>query len=161
MNYNNLAQKTNFLGGSSQFKNIPFFIINVNIPGINFSHPMIGGRHSVQNKLPSDNVQYNNLTLEMLIDEDLIIYKEIFDIINSQINIEEGKFSGFDFDYWIEITNSKNEKVLKLDFYGCRIESISDIILDSQDDSTEYTLTLDISYDYYKIESSRTLTERE
>ena len=127
---------------------------------MNFSHSQIGGRFSVQNKMAADNVNFNNLAIEILIDENFVIFTELMEIINKQINIEEGIFSAYEFDYWIEILDCKSVPILKLDFFGCKIESISDIILDVQDPATEFTITIDISFDYYKIENNTILTER-
>lgn len=158
MNYSNLAQRTNFIAGSDKFDNLPFFLTNVNIPGINLSHPEIGGRDGVQMLLSGDTVKYSALSIEMLIDEDFLIYQELMEIINTNINIEDGTFTDFYFDFFIEINNSRGNKVLKIDFSNCRIESIGDISLDTQEEATEYTLTLEMVYDSYAIDQERTIT---
>ena len=155
MNYNNLAQKTNWIAGSSEFKNIPFFLTNLNIPGVVLNHPEIGGRDSARIKLAGDTAIYNSLTFDMLIDEDFVIYQEVMSIIKKNVGVETGTFGNFYFDFFIEISNSKGNKVLKLDFSNCRIENISDIDLSSQDSSTEYTMSMEIVYDYYEIESTK------
>ena len=160
MNRNNLAQKTNFIAGSDKFKDITFYLTTVNIPGMTFAPVDVGGRDSVQIKLASDVVTFSSLSLEMLIDEDLLIYKELMGIINEHINIEEGTFTELVFDFWIELKNSKNAKILKVEFVNCRIESIGDISFDVQDDVTEQTLSLELAYDYYQFEDTRTVTER-
>lgn len=43
MNKRNYYQKTNWLGGSDKFEELPFYLTNVNIPGINFNLPEVGG----------------------------------------------------------------------------------------------------------------------
>lgn len=155
MNYNNLAQRTNFIAGSEQFKNLPFFLINVNIPGITLSHPEVGGKHGARMNLSGDTAVFNSLAFEMLVDEDFIIYQEFMNIIRKNIDLKTGTYSDFYFDFFIELSNNKGNKVLKLDFTNCRIESIGDIILDSQDDSTQYTMTIDMRYDYFEMEQRR------
>ena len=121
MNYNNLAQKTNFIAGSDQFQDIPFFLTSVNIPGMNFGSPEVGGKHSIRMKLPADSVIYNGLSFEMLVDEDFVIYTEIMTLINKHINIETGAFSGFTFDFWVQINNNKGNKILKFDLQTSEI----------------------------------------
>ena len=151
MNYNNLAQKTNFTAGSDQLDLIPFYLTSVNVPGINLSHPELGGRSGTRLNLTGDNITYNALSFEMLVDEDFNIYHEFMDKINENIDPESGTFESVEFDFWVEINNSKGNKLFKMEFYNCRIESIGDIQLDTQDDITEYTMSVDVKFDYYKI----------
>lgn len=157
MNYNNLAQRTNFIASSDKFKNLPFFLTSVNIPGINLSHPEVGGAHSSRLKLSSDTVTFNSLTFTMLVDEDFHIYRELMDIIRENIDIDTGTYKDLFFDFFIELQNNKGNKIFKLDFYNCRIESIGDIFLDSQDETTHYTLDMTMVYDYYEIDQRRVM----
>ena len=108
MNYNNLAQATNFIAGSDKFKNVPFFITGLNIPGININHPEIsGGRQGTLMNLSGDSINYNSLSFEMLIDEDFQIYQELMDIVRKNISPTNGTYGDFYFDFFIEINNSK------------------------------------------------------
>jgi hypothetical protein len=153
MNYNNLAQKTNFIAGSDQFENVPFFITNINIPGLTINHSEIGGRASARINMTGNIVEYNSLSFEMLIDEDFQIYQELMDILDKNISVKTGTFADFAFDFFVELSNSKGNKILKLDFSDCKIASISDVNLNVQDDSTEYTLSVELQYTKYEIES--------
>lgn len=158
-NYNNLHQKTNFIGGSPEFEHIPFLLTSVNIPGMNFSHPELGARGGVRMKLGSDTVTFNALSFEMLVDEDLDIYREVIGLVTKHINVSTGEFSTFTFNFWLELNNNKGNKVMKMEFHNCRIDSIGDLELDTQDDITEYSLSMDITYDYFEIEDNPTYTE--
>jgi len=151
MNTNNFAQKTNFFAGSDKFPLLPFYLTSVNIPGINLSHPEVGGRSGTRLNLSGDTITYNQLAFEMLIDEDFQIYHEFMDKINLNINPESGLFASIEFNFWVQINNSKSNPLFRMEFSNCRIETISDIQLDTQDEMTEYTLSVDIKYDYYKI----------
>lgn len=151
MNHNNFAQKTNYIAGSDKLELLPFYLTTVNVPGINFSHAEIGGRSGTRLNITGDTLVYNALSFEMLIDEDFKIYHEFMDKITANINPENGTFASIEFDFWVEINNNKGNKLFKIDFYNCRVESIADIQLDSQDDITEYTMSVEIKYDYYKI----------
>lgn len=155
MNYHNLAQKTNYIAGSDKLQLLPFYLTNVNIPGINFSHPEIGGRYGSKLNVIGDSITYNSLSFEMLIDEDFLIYHEFTDKIIQSINPEKGTFASIEFDFWIQINNNKGNKLFKIEFYNCKIESLGDIMLDTQDDITEHTLSVEIKYDYYKIIKSQ------
>jgi hypothetical protein len=151
MNYNNLAQKTNYLAGSDKLGLLPFYLTSVNIPGVNFSHPEIGGRYGTRLNVTGDTLIYNALAFEMLIDEDFKIYHEFMDKVFKNINPESGSFATQEFDFWIQVNNSKGNKLFKIEFYNCRIESIGDIIMDAQDEITEHNMSVDIKYDYYKV----------
>ena len=151
MNYNNLAQKTNYLAGSAKLELAPFYLTVVNVPGINFSHPEIGGRYGSKLNVTGDTLTYNALSFEMLIDEDFKLYHEFMDKVFKNINPETGTFATQEFDFWIQINNNKGNKLFKIEFMNCRIESIGDIMLDVQDEITEHTMSIDIKYDYFKI----------
>lgn len=151
MNYNNLAQKTNYTAGSDKLELLPFYLTTVNLPGINLSHPSLSSRSGTLLNVTGDTVQYNALSFEMLVDEDFQIYHEFMDKIFNNINPETGTFASQEFDFWVEINNNKGNKLFKMEFYNCRIESVGDINLDSQDDMTEYTMSVEIKFDYYKV----------
>jgi hypothetical protein len=149
MNYNNLSQRTNFIAGSSKLDLLPFYLTNVNIPGINFSYPEFGGRQGVRIHGGGDGVTFNNLSFEMLVDEKFNIYNQFMDIITQSINYDDGTFADNIFDFWVQINDNKGNKVLKFDFFDCRIESIGDINLDTQDDVPQYSLSVELIFDYY------------
>lgn len=151
MNYNNFSQKTNYIAGSAALNLTPFYLSTVNIPGITFNHPEIGSRPGARLTLQGDTVTYNSLSFEMLIDEDFKIYHEFMDRIVDAVNPETGSFANREFDFWIQIDNNKGTKLFKIEFYNCRIESIGDIQLDSQDETTEHTMSAELKYDYFKI----------
>lgn len=151
MNYNNLAQKTNYVAGSDKLDLLPFYLTTVNLPGINLSHPEVGGRSGSRLNLTGDTLTYNSLSFEMLIDEDFNLYHEFMDKVFANIDPEDGTFDNVEFDFWVEVNNSKGNKLFKIEFSNCRIESVGDVLLDTQDDITEYTMSVDVKYDYYKI----------
>jgi hypothetical protein len=150
MNYNNLAQKTNFIAGSDKLALLPFYLTNVNLPGLNLNYPEVGGRFSTKMYLAGDTITYNNLSFEILLDEDFEIYNEFMDKVFENINVESGTFADNTFDFWIQINNNKGNKLLKFEFYNCRIESVGDILFDTQDDITQHGMSVEIRYDYYK-----------
>jgi hypothetical protein len=151
MNYHNLAQKTNFLGGSDKFENLPFYITTLNIPGITFSFPEVGGRFSKKVYLPAGTMTFNNLTFEFLIDEDFGIYRDFMNHIKNIVDVKNGTFSDETFSFWIQLNNNKGNEIMKLEFYNCRIENIGDISLSTQEDVTEHLMSLEFKFDYYEI----------
>jgi len=150
MNINNLAQKTNWVGGSAKFKKVPFYLTSLNIPGMDFGNIESGARHSAPINFASDTISFHILAIDMLIDEDFLIYDEFMKVINEHISVDNGTFSNIDFDFFIDISNNKGNHLFTIEFYGCHLESISDIFLDTQDESTEHELNIEIKYDYFK-----------
>lgn len=151
MNYNNLAQKTNWTAGTDKFPLVPFYLTNISIPGMNFSVPETGSRFGARINLASDTITYNSLSFDFLIDEDFEIYKTFYDYIYQSINPEKGTFADTSFDLWVELNNSNSNKIMKFEFYNCRIESIGDIELDTTSDETEIVMNLGLKFDYFKI----------
>lgn len=155
-NYNNLAQKTNYVAGSDKLELLPFYLTTVNLPGVNFQHPEIGGKAG-RISITGDTLTYNPLSFEMLVDEDFTIYHEFMGKVFNNVDSESGTFANIEFDFWIEINNNKGHKLFKIEFYNCRLETIGDLLLDAQDDMTEYTMSVDLKYDYYKIIQSNSI----
>ena len=156
MNYSNLAQKPNFTAGSETFPNLLLYLTSVSIPGINFNHTELGGRDGARLNVSGDTLTFNSLSFEMLIDEDFMIYHEFMDEIMKTVNVKNGTFSDSDFPFWVQIYNSKGNSLFRVDFNNCRIESIGAIELATQDDTTEYTIPVEIKYDYHTIERGDT-----
>jgi hypothetical protein len=151
MNTNNFHQKSNFTAGGSLFDKSTYYLTSVNIPGLSLSPIEVGGRGSSKMQLSPDTITWSPLTFDVLIDEDFEVYKEINDIFRKNIKAD-GTFEDLYFDFWVEVSNNKGNKIMKLDFTNCRLTSISDIFMDTQDDTTEHTLSIDLIYDTYDID---------
>lgn len=151
MNYNNLAQKTNWTAGTDKFPLVPFYLTNISIPGMNFTVPETGARFGSRINLASDTISYNSLNFDFLIDEDFEIYRTFYSYISDSINPEKGTFADITFNLWVELNNSKGNKILKFEFFNCRIESIGDIELDTTSIETEGTMNLSIKFDWFKL----------
>jgi len=151
-NYNNLAQKTNFTAGSDQLELTSLYLQSVNIPGINLAHPELSGRAGARALMSGDTVTFNSLSFELLVDEDFLIYHEFTGKVFDNINPSSGSFANVEFDFWVDIANSKGNHLFKMEFHGCRVESISDIQLDTQDDILEFTLPVDVKFEYFTID---------
>lgn len=150
MNYNNLAEQTNFIAGSSAFKHIPFFLSSITVPEMSVDHPEIsGGRFSHNIKLAGDTIKYGTLSFEMLIDENLLIYDEIYNLIKSNTNPDNNTFGDFMFDFFIEMNDNKGHSVLVFHFDNCRISSIGSLNLETSDDNPYYKLSMEMMFDKF------------
>lgn len=159
MNYNNLAQNTNFIASSPQFKNIPFYVVSTTLPGWQISHSEAGGRGGARIQVGGNIISFNPVSLEILVDEDMIIYNEIMSIMESNVNINDGTFNDFYFDMYIECTNAHGNKIIKFDFFNCRLLEITDLVYDSQRQTDSLVVYVDFVYDYYTREIVRKAPE--
>ena len=41
---------------------------------------------------------------------------------------------------------------MKIEYHNCQIESVGDISLDTQDDGTQHTMSMELKFDYFTIE---------
>jgi hypothetical protein len=146
LNKRNYAETTNYIAGSSKLELMPFYLQSTNIPGMNFTINEISGRGGALLKMSADTIQYNGLSLTVLLDEDFKIYEEFYDIITKSINPNTGTFSIQEFDFWIELNNNKGNNIMKFEFENCKIESLGDIMLDSTTNSTN-TFNIELVFD--------------
>jgi len=151
MNTNNLAQKTNFAAGSDKLGLTSLFLSSVNIPGVTFGHPEIGGRSGTKLNLAGDTLIFNSLSFELLVDEDFNIYHEFMGKVFNNVNPVTGSYASIEFDFWVDINNSKGNQLFKIEFSNCRVESIGDIPLETSSDETEFLLSVEVKYDFFKI----------
>jgi len=149
INSRNYSQKTNFMCGTPDLPLLPFYVTTLNIPGVNTNIPENSGRQGAAVHFAPADMSFNNLSLEVLLDEDYKIFQELINAI--KIDVETGTFENHFFDFWIEVTNDMGHPVLKIEYHECLIETIGDLQLSSNDDITEQTFTLDIKFDWFKI----------
>lgn len=151
INANNIAQRTNFMLGTSKIPNSVMMVQTVNIPSVSVNHVTgIGGRFGVQLKVGADNSEYSDVTFDVLLDEDLLVLREVLALMQKQVHPGDGVFEDTYWDFWLQVNNNKGHPLFRIDFINSRLSSISDVSLDSMDDGHN-TMSLTISYDWYEI----------
>lgn len=149
-NFSNLQNLTNFIQVSPALENIPFFLQRVNIPGLNSSPEQINTRSGNRFHLGQDTLEFNPLSIEMLIDEDLEIWLELQRFVRGKIR-KDGTFDVTPFDFILTINNNKGNKLFNIVYEDCRITMISDIQLDTTSTLQHHTLSIELQYDRYEI----------
>lgn len=161
MNTVNYATQTNVMAGSDIFKLTPFFLQQVSIPGISFSHPEVGGgRFGSVGTLNADTINYGDLTIEIIMDESFLVYDEIMGVINKQIDIVTGKFTQKTFDFWVTVTDSFGNELIKWTYHNAKIESISDFQYDYSSEETMFTLSVTLKFDRFEYVHFKSPTTR-
>ena len=148
-NTRNYSQKTNIMAGSDTLEIFPFYLQNINIPGINFSHPEIGGRTGTKIIMNADNVQFGDLSFSVLVDQDFLLYDELMSIANNQLNYISGQLSPKTFEFWISVTDGKGDDVIKWTFNNVKIESIGDLQYDYSSDETSFLMDVSMKFDTF------------
>ncbi len=149
INTRNYSQKSNFMCGSNILQLLPFYVTTLNIPSITTTIQEISGRQGAIVNMSPTSITFGTLSLEVLLDEDYSVYKDI--VSNVHVDVETGTFKNLYFDFWTEVTNDMGKSVLKIEYYNCLIENIGELSLAANDDTTEQVFSLDIKYDYFKI----------
>lgn len=135
-------------------KTIDLYTVETVLPGITIGKIELPFS-SMVNKLPGDSITFNEMTLNVLVDKELIVYRELMSIINATHNADTNVYEANQqvFDMYLIVTSNKNNPLFKLHFVSCWIETFSDIALQSSSgDDNPYTMNLGIPYNYYLIE---------
>ena len=150
MNQLNYAQHTNFIAGSPQLGNIHMYLTNAVVPGVQFSNPEVYNQ-AMKALMPADSIEFNSLSVNVLCDEDFIVYEHMVNECQKMKSFTNGSFANRMFDYYTEIYNNKGNLIFTVWFKNCRLVSISDISLSSTDDSTINTFDLTLNYEWFEI----------
>ncbi|MHB8097985.1 MAG: hypothetical protein ACYDD5_00135 [Sulfuricurvum sp.] len=150
-NTRNFTHTSNFFFGTSLFGEETLYNIQTcNLPGMQFNHIQVSHR-AVQGFLQGDTIDYNDLNIDIIVDENLEVWK---DIVTSMQIMREPKTSTaekIERMSWLEIHDDNSNRVLKIELSGSMIESIGDLDFTTTGDDEVILLPVTIKYDFYKI----------
>jgi hypothetical protein len=150
-NTRNFTHNSNFFFGTNLFGEETMFNIQTcNLPGLNFSHIQTGRQSSLLN-FQGDTLTFNDLTVDIIVDEDLEIWKDIAGSMLKMRDAESGHGELIEKNSWLDIHDDNGKSVLKLRFKNCLIESIDDLAYNTNADDEIITVSVTIKYDYYEI----------
>jgi hypothetical protein len=121
------------------------------IPGLVVSHQQMNSRSGPIN-LQGDSVDYNPLTVKLLVDEKLNSWKEIVSVFQKYQIPGTNTCIPITGESIVEVYDSKNNYLFKVIFHNCYLHTLSDLDYTTTDDNEEITLDLSIVYDFYTIE---------
>jgi len=160
MNLRNFTHGSNFFFGTTLFGEETLYAVQkCNLPGLGFSH-INANRQSAQLFIQGDTLTFNDLNIDIIIDEELITWIDIVSTLLDMRNPENGESKQFGDRAWLEIHDDNTNKVLKLDFYGSIIESIGDLDFTTTEEDEVLTVGIVIKYDYYKLERTQKIENR-
>lgn len=152
MNNKNNSLNTNSLFNSTLLSpEAKYTIQEWNIPGLTISHPEMNTRSGPM-FLQGDFLQYNTLDMKILVDEELVVWREFIGIFQKYQIPGTNTCIPITGDSFIEVYDSKNKYLFKVYFYNCYFKAIGDLRYMTNEDNEIITTDISIAYDYYTIE---------
>lgn len=140
-----------------QFKDkrsLELMVTSANIPGFTLGQLEMG-RPVVKDKRPGDTLEYNDLTVQVLCDEDLKAFEDIYTSIILAANPNSGELEISDsvFDCTLFLTTNKNNIQKKIHFYNAFFKSVGDLQMESTTtEGEQITFSVDLGYSFYNFE---------
>ena len=152
LNTNNFAQDTNYTCGSAALDLTSLYCSRVNIPGVSLSHIELINGAGTGLYSTGDNYTYEPLSVDVLIDEDFEVFFELLKKFRINVNNNNGTFADIEFDFFINVSNSKGKHLFKATMVNARLNSMGSVVLDSTSENTELVLPLSFDFDYVEFE---------
>ena len=158
----NILQPTKFTVVFRRIPNVVYFCNSVNLPGITLGK-LLRPTPFVDQPVPGDKIEYDDLKLQFVVDEGLHNWMEIHDWLRGLGTPKEfqeyknlvrtkANFGGQYSDGTVTILNNLNIEVLRFTFVGAFPTSISEIQFDSKQNANEIMYaTAVFSYSYYDV----------
>lgn len=127
-----------------------FNIQNVTLPGISTTNPEVHKR-GVKGFLQGDSMEFEEITLTFLADEEMTVWKQVMGHMFDHIEIPSGNMTMNSADSWITINGSDGGKVLKLYLHNCSINNIGSLQYDTTSEDEVLTFDVSLNYDYFEI----------
>lgn len=150
MNRLNYAQRTNFICGSPFLNDIEFYLQSCSLPGVNVNIPEVYNQ-GMKALMNNDSISYTPLSLEVLIDEDFRIYEEFVKRFADRKSFTNGSFGDLYFDLYTIVYNNKGNMLFTIWYKNCRLESVSEIQLSTNDDGVVNTMSVSLVYEWFEI----------
>lgn len=159
----NYLQPTNFkvVIDHSKFGNLEFFAQRIIHPGISIQTPNLSYKRISNVPMPGDTLNFEDLAMDVLVDENMQTYSEVFDLLISmpQKKIEtplQTRKTDLDYaatmDITLTITSSHNNVVKKIRYIDCVATSIGTVLLEATSDASPViTFPVSFSVGYYEI----------
>ena len=152
MNNRNFTHSSNFVFVTNLFNDeqTAYAIQEVNLPGLSFSH-IASSHRSANLHLQGDILNFNDLTLNLIVDEELKVWKEIVNKMTRMRDAYSTNGENIEEMSFLEIHDDNSKLVLKLEFSGCMISSIDDLSFTTISEDEIITCSVGITYDYYRV----------
>ena len=152
------ALDTNIVFGTTLFgKEVHYRVQNVNLPGIDVAHPEIGNKRGAKIFDTADDLNYTPLSITVIVDEKLNVWKEFISMMHDMIDPTNGKLKQVEGDSYINITDSQGNPILNVFYRNTKLESVGELAYSTINENNLLVLDITVKYDYFEIEKEDTL----
>ena len=146
----------------NRLPNVVFFLQALNLPNITLSN-VITPTPFVELKKPGNQLRYEDLTVNYILDEDMQAWLEIYNWMMNlgnpetknkigSLSKEPGKINSVTSDMSILIKTNANNSNIKVTFYDAFPTDLGGVQLTSTEGQDFLTSTITFTYNYYKVE---------
>ena len=146
----------------NRLPNVVFFLQALNLPNITLSN-VITQTPFVELKKPGNQLRYEDLTVNYILDEDMQSWLEIYNWMTNLGNPEtknkigsltkvSGKSNSITSDMTILIKTNANNPNIRVSFYDAFPIDLGGVQLTSTEGQDFLTSTITFTYNYYKVE---------
>jgi hypothetical protein len=137
----------------SDNEEIEYYIQEVNLPGLSIEHSKpLKGRYAAQ--IQGGVINYEDLSIKMLIDENFSIWKQIVkkiqfyrdDSNNGELQTDNKNST------LIVMSPDSEDVIMRVVLYGCKIKSIESVSFSSTENDDQLSVGITISFDYLEIQ---------
>lgn len=150
-NLRNFSKDTQIQFGTKLFGDeVSYNVQMVVLPGLDTAN--IETRASgVQGWIQGDSIDFQDLTLSVIVDEDINTWKSVMKQMLTHVNVKTGRFERLEADSWVQVMNSSGEVVLKLKFINSSIINIGTLTYDSTGEDAIMTFDIVMQFDWFEI----------
>jgi hypothetical protein len=156
----NFLQPTNFkvVIDRKQFGNLEFFAQRVSHPSVTVTSPNVAFRRISTISIPGDTISFSELSFDVIVDEDLKSYTEVYEWISSLVDTpyREDRRSRSDISPQVDITltiqNSHNNTTKKIRYKDCVPTSLGVLTMESVlGDTPTVTFPVSFTVEYFDL----------
>ena len=152
----NYIQNTGFFFNIQRLPSVQFFCQEVNLPAVNFD-AIIQPTRFINVKHPAGKLNFENLEVTFIVDEDMANWREVFEWLKTIVPIEDtdDQISADDHycDATLTLLNSAMNENLRVTFKNCFPTALSGLQFITTPGETEpQTATMTLTFDTYEIE---------
>lgn len=140
------------------YKNLSYFAQSVTHPGSSVSPTELPTTRVTSVPIAGDKITYGELTLEIILDEDIVAYKEMQDWLNRIVNQGQNNKVGVEgttkstyADITLIILTSQNNKNVEIKYFDALPTNLSPITLQSNVSDVTYP-TFNVSFRFSSFE---------
>ncbi len=154
LNENSFSTESNCKFGASNMKDMWWNVQTFQLPAISMSPPKVNGRSGAMINLAPDVVDYDDLTLDVILDKSWVVYTQLYEHFIKRLSVENAQFvKEGTFDLWIEMYDGEGKMQKKIWFYRCRLTTFGDMTFDMMSSEDELnTMSLSFVYDYFEFD---------